>query len=307
LQQYEQAQQQVRAAEQRVLTDVRVAYYEVLVAERRLELARTLVSVEQRAVTVTRRLIEAAETNRVTLLQTQLELANAQITETNANVAWQAAWRSLAALMGEPSLAPAPLAGDPTVMPPLLEWHCVADRVVTAHPLVIQAHERADEARWKLKRAAADNIPNVQAQAGPQYDYSTGNTIVGVNVALNIPLFDHQQGNFRRYEGEIVSAEQDSERIRLGLIEQAAVVFGRYDSARQEVERYQSGILVEAAEMLQLAQDGYEAGEIGYLAWLTAQRANFQSRLALLNACQRTWSAYFEIEGQLLTGSLSVR
>jgi cobalt-zinc-cadmium efflux system outer membrane protein len=304
MQQLQAAQQVLHAQELRVLTDVRMAYFRVLISQRQTELTRQLVGVGEQAVDINERLLRAAEVSRITLLQAQLEVDNARILARNAENNLEGTWREFAAVLAQPHLVQQQLAGDPSVLPPLVTWDEAVARTVGHHPLIAQAAEQADQARWQLQRARAENIPDVQVQAGPKYKATTGETVADVQVSLQIPLWNRNQGAIREAQAQISQAEQATQRVQLGLQEQLAAVYRRYANARSQVDRYEDHILKHSQDLYDLARQGFEAGELNYLDLLTAQRSYFQTNLAYLESLSDFWTAQFEIDGLMLSGSL---
>ncbi|MCL4202635.1 MAG: TolC family protein [Pirellulaceae bacterium] len=65
-------------------------------------------------------------------------------------------------------------------------------------------------------------------------------------------------------------------------------------------------MLPDAKETLDLVTVGYQQGEFSYVNLLTVQRTYFQSNLAYLDSLLELKSARVQIEGLLLSDSLSV-
>ena len=85
-----------------------------------------------------------------------------------------------------------------------------------------------------------------------------------------------------------------------------AVAFQRYESARNQVDKYsrKGGILENSQRTLDLIRKGYRAEEFGVLELLSAQRTYFQTNLAYLDSLRELWVSAMEIRGLLLRGSL---
>ena len=54
-----------------------------------------------------------------------------------------------------------------------------------------------------LSRECAARVPNVDVQAGVQYDNATRDTIAGVQAGVPLPVFNRNQGNIRQAEAEL--------------------------------------------------------------------------------------------------------
>jgi cobalt-zinc-cadmium efflux system outer membrane protein len=297
-------QQELAAQQFRVLTDVQTGFYDVLVAQRTIELADRLVKIAEEGVQTAEALMKAKEGSRVDILQARVERNTAKIMYDNARNRHQGVWRRLAAVVGMPDMAPAQLAGniEDTGLP--LRWEDALSRVLSESPELAAAAAEVQTAQWTTQRARVEWIPNVGVQATVQHDNASGDDVAGVQVALPLPLFNRNQGNIVAADSRLIAAQRNVERVRLNLQRRLAEVFQRYANARQQVEKYRGTILPDAKETLDLVASGYQQGEFSYLNLLTAQRTYFQSNLAYLESLLELKSAHAEVEGLLLNESL---
>jgi cobalt-zinc-cadmium efflux system outer membrane protein len=287
-----------------VLNDVRIAYYEVLIAQRTVDLARRLLEIGEQGERAAADLLKAEQVSRVDYLQARIEARTARIELNNDLNRLDAAWRSLAAVLGTPWLAPCEILGDVSTDLPEFSWEASLARVLTASPELAAARAGVARARWAVDRARAEPIPDLDAQYSPQHDNTTGDNIHNLQATLNFPLFDRNQGNIRAAQADLVYASREVSRIELDLQQRLAAAFERYANARQQVDLYTRDILPDAQTTLDLVANGYRQGEFGYLALLTAQRTLFQTNLAYLSALGDLRRSAVEIEGYLITGSL---
>lgn len=298
------AEQDWAAIQQRVLTDVRIGYYDVLISQRRMDLTRDLVGVSEQAVEASKALLKAKEVSEVGVLQTEVEAQTAQILARRARNENEAAWRRLSSVLGRPDLAPQRLAGELREAESSLNWDEQLQRLVTESPEAAAAVAELQRARWALDRAYAQVKPDVNVQVAVQYDNATGDTISGVQVGLPIPLWNKNQGGIQQAQSEIAAAERDIERVELGLRRRLATAFQTYQDASFQVTKYSNDILPKAQQTFDLVSRGYKAGEVGYLDMLTAQRTYFQTNLAYVESLRELWRSRLRIDGLLLDGSL---
>lgn len=305
-QEIQQAEQQMYAAQMRVTTDVRQACYAVLVAKRRVELAGELLSLSDEAVKASQELRDAEEIPLAGLLQTEVEQQNATILLQTAQNELNAAWQRLSAVVGA-ELPPRQIAGDVSQLPGLLNWDEQLARITAGSPELGAAMADILRAQNALRRATVEPVPNVSTQAMVQYDESTNDTIVGLQVGVPLPLWNRNQGGIRQAQAEIAEANRNADRVELDLKRRLAEAFQNYANARARAETYATTILPKARQTFELVQRGYRLGEVGYLDLLTAQRTNSQTNLAYLDALGSLWANWTEIDGLLLAGSLESR
>lgn len=306
-QQIAKAEQELVAQQQRVITDVRIGFYQVLLAQRQIELTDNLTLISRQGANTVDGLFRAKEASRSDVLQAQLELENSQILVQNSRYRYDAAWRSLTVVVGHPELLPQPLAGDAFAAPREFNYQDSLRRLLTASPEVAIAMTEIDLARTTLARARVEPIPNISFQGlvNPVDNGIFGRSDGGVSLSMPIPILNKNQGAILRAQQEIVAAERAMQQLEFDLQNRLAPTFERYASARNQVERYRSTILPAAQESLNLVRQTYQAGEANFLNLLTAQRTFSQMNLNYLQALQSLRVSEAEIEGLLLSGSLS--
>ena len=298
------AEQELAAKQQKVRTDVAKAYYAALLAQRRVELTEELVRISGEAVEASESLVSAEEIPLAGLLQTKVQQKNAQVLARTAQNELAQSWRELSSVVGGVELPVQPLVGDIERLPDSLNWDNQLQRLQSQSPEVAVAMAELERSRRALGRASVEAVPDIDTQLSVQHDDSTGDTIVGVQVSVPIPLWDRNQGGIRQAQAEVTGAKQNVERVRLSLNKRLASVFRDYSDAAVTAENYSTEILPLAGRTFELVQKGYKQGEVGYLDLLAAQQTFSQTNLSYLDALGSLWASYLQIDGLLLDGSL---
>jgi cobalt-zinc-cadmium efflux system outer membrane protein len=283
---------------------VRRGFYDVLVAQRAVELTEQLVRIGEQGVNAAEQLAKAKEVARTDVLQARIEADSARILFEKARNRYTSAWRGLAAVVGDPALPLTPLAGSLEDGMVQLAWEDTLNRLLAQSPQLAGAHAGLARAQATLNREWAGRVPNVDLQAGVQYDNATRDAFTSVQVGVPIPVHNRNQGNIRRAQAELAAAQHEVRRMRLALEQRLAAVFEQYATAYQQVEKYNRDIMPNAEESLKLVSAGYQQGEFSYLVLLTAQRTYFQTNLAYLDALRDLRAAAVAIDGNLLADSL---
>ena len=304
MQEARQAEWAWQSQRQRVVTDVRRAFYDVLVAQRKMELSEQLLRIGEEGVRSTEALVKAQEAAHADTLQAHIEAESAKVMLERARNQHAAAWRSLAAVVGAANLPPQPLAGEATDGLPVLTWDETYNRLLAESPQLASARAGVARAQASVERECAQRVPNIDLQMTAQYDNATKYTWGTVQAGVPMPIFNRNQGNIRKAQAELMAAQNEVQRVQLDLQQRLSVVFEQYATARYQVERYSQDILPSAKKSLDLANLGYRQGEYNYLFLLTAQRTFFQTNLTYLDALRELRTAGTAIEGNLLSGSL---
>ncbi|WP_425617046.1 TolC family protein [Anatilimnocola sp. NA78] len=304
-----QAEQQYMAQEYRVLTDVRTAFYQVLIAQRQIDVSHIIAGNYQRAVETTERLFQAQEISKLEVLQARLEFESASVTLKNAQHRHNAAWQSLAAVIGQPHLPPQALAGDAAIACKNFDYQQTLHHILSASPEVAAAASNIERARWAYQRALVEKKGNVNLQALYNWqDNGIGGRPDGsLVVDMPIPIWNKNQGGIVQAQGEVAIAERALQQVELDLQQRLAPVFERYQNSRNQVERYEKTILALAQESTELSRRAYQAGELNYLSLLLAERSFATANLTYLDALRDLRLAEAEMDGFLLQNSLSAR
>ncbi len=299
-----QAQQQLEVQRWRVTNDVRAQFYSLLVAQRTMELSDQLTELGRRSLKSAEDLFRGMLVSRVDVLQAQIELSTVQATAEGARHRYAAAWRRLAATIGVPEMQPVPVSGDLQPGMDRLTWEDSLQRILGSSPELGAAFAGVQRARFALARARAEPIPNIDFEASVQHDNESGDDVAGVTIMVPIPIHNKNQGAICAAEAELRMAQAEVARLQLALQNRLATAFERYATALELTERYQSVILPNARQSLDLVDQAYRAEELSYVNVLMAQRTFAQTNLAYLTALQDLWESRNAIDGLLLSDSL---
>jgi cobalt-zinc-cadmium efflux system outer membrane protein len=282
-----------------VLTDVRVAFYELLVLQEQERVLTKLVELTEQAEQTAKQLFEAAESPKTDYLQARIELDRARLNLRSTRLEQQRALRVLASLAGVERLPAAIVDGslDVTINP--LDWDQVAQETVANNPQVLMALAEVEQARCEVARARVEPIPDLQTQLAAQYDYATEDMVTSVQAGFTLPVWDRNQGAIAQAYAELRAAEEQVARIHRELRQQLADVFVEYQTAQQTVRTFETDILPQAAETQQLISQAYRQGEVAFLDYLTAQRTYFQANLGYLDGLKAYWVGVSRIQGFL--------
>jgi cobalt-zinc-cadmium efflux system outer membrane protein len=288
----------------RVLTDIRVQFYETLAAQRRIELTDSFFLVTQQGTEVSRRRKEAMETSQVELLQAEVQMAEISVSRQQAAVAFQGAWKTLMATAGVPHHQPVPLQGDLKPRELQLDWDLVYQNLLSTSPELNAARARVQRARASQVRQEAQPLPNITAQLGAGTDNATGSGLINVMVAAPIPVHNKNQGNISAAWAEYCRATHEVSRLENSLKARLAQASQAFDSAAVAVQTYESTILPKADETLKLSERAYAAGEFDFLQVLIVRRTFFEANLKYVTELANLAQAHATIDGLLLTGGL---
>ena len=299
------ANQELAAQVQRVRTDVRILFYQALIAQRQEQLTIQLAANAAQNLTASENLFKQREVGKLDVLQAQVEVRNIQILVVNARNRRAAAWQSLATVVGRAHWPMQILVGDVDAVPQFT-WQQALHTLLGTSPEIAIAMTNIERARWQAERARIEKTPNITVRGLVNVidNGINGDPDGSLMVGLPLPIWNRNQGALVQAQHQAAAAERALEQLELNLQNRLAPVFERYSNALNQVKEYRENILPAAQETLDLSRQLYQAGEAGFINLLTAQRTYSQTNLAYLEALRELRTAAAEIEGLLLSNSL---
>lgn len=289
-----------------VLTRLRSAFYELLTAQREVRTNEEVVRLAEEGLDVARRLLKAGTGTQPDVLRAQVELDQSRIRLGVATQRLDAARTLLAAATGIPTLPADTIQGNLEDASPAYEWQPVLHTVLTQSSELLEAQALALQAEQLLRRAWAQNKPDVQLAARPFYAFPDDDMRLMLEVSFPLPVFNRNQGNIVAAQADVIRAREEVRQVELRLTERLAAAFQRYRNARLQAESFQKQILPNARESLRLVRLGYEKGDpkYDYTGVLQAQQILVQAQLTYVQALGELWRAASEIAGLLQQDNL---
>lgn len=295
---------EVQAQHYRIENNIRMEYYNILVAQRLVELSKRVENIAREAADTAKARTEQLESSKVIYLQANIELQRANLLNRVAEAELNAAWNRLKAVLGMPKFHQQQLVDNLSNEIPDLSWDATLPKLLELSPEIQRAKFIAQSACAAYERARVQPIPNVTVQAVSQYDHSTEDSIASVQLSMPIPIFNKNQGNIRTAQQEWIRASKEVRRLELNLARQLAEQYKQYNASRAQINLYKLKMLPNAEESLKLSQMAFNAGELNYLQLLTAQRTFNDANIEYVQSLGRLWNSVVAIDGLLLTDGL---
>lgn len=283
-----------------VVSSVRAAFYEVYALQRRVEILDELVKLAGQSAKTGKDLFDKGGIAELDLNQLELEYERVRADKESAEREVPAAFRRLAAVVGEPRLAQACLAGHFEAALPDYDLEHAAEVVRQAHPELRSAKANVERAQLALRRAQAEPIPNVTVSGGYVRQNQNRSSDWMIGVSLPIPAWNRNQGGIRAAQAEVGVAVQEVARTENELVERLAAAHRTYAGAKRRADRYRAEIIPRAEKTFRLSSLAFKGGQFEYLRVLQAQRALTEARLEYNRALGEAWRGAAEISGLLL-------
>lgn len=287
----------------RILNNVRMLFYQVLAAQRLIEVKRNLAKLAGDTIQTSRQLANVGQADQPEILQAEVEQQQAEVSLRVAERNLQASWRVLAAVAGKPDLIPVRLEGDLDTVPDLDydEWVATTLRESPEVKLAAQAVERA---QGSLDQARRVPVPDLQVTGILAQNYEPLETTRkptglqgGAQIGVQLPIFNHNQGGIAAARIEIESAKLELARVKLQVQRDLAGMFRDYGAARLIVQQYKAEILPRAEQAYRLYRTNYQRMAGAYPQVLISQRTLFQLEAEYVQALENTWESALRIRG----------
>ena len=241
----------------RVHNDVARAFFDTLAAQQTVLLRDRLLKVALDSDTNAHELSRIGQVDAAAILTAEIETEQARVDFLSAQRMFLAHYAQLATFSGQRTLDVHPLKGS-LVEPPGFDPEEYVARDTEESPLVrrAQADEALGEAR--LKAARRERVPNLNLTAGEWYSgepvHSGGKTgwESFAQAGVQLPLWNHNQGNIQASAVLLDRAHQEVERTRLWTRNQTEPLAQQYQTARFTAERYRSQMLPRARRAYEL-------------------------------------------------------
>ena len=304
---------EIEAEEQkvRVETSVKMAFYRVLAAQEMSESRADLARIAEQIVESERQLQNTGQADESEVLAAEVEAQRMKLSARMKENTLREEWRSLAAVMGRHDWSLETVAGDLEQGWPALDEVQAVEAVAAQSPAVRIASAAEDHAEAVLAHAVREKIPDFTVRAGLEYNHELLNGMPlatgwqgNAELAVQIPLFNRNQGNIAAAQSETARAAAEKFRVALTLRERAAGVVDQYANARLMAEEYRDSILPLAKKSYGLMSDRYGEMLAAYPRVLESKRKLFELQSEYLGALESVWTTGLALQGFLLTDGL---
>jgi cobalt-zinc-cadmium efflux system outer membrane protein len=293
----------------RVHNDVARAFFDTLAAQQSVIIHDRLLKVALDTDTNTHELARIGQADAAGILTAEVAAEQARVDFLSAQRLFLAHFSQLATLAGQHTSDIHPLKGS-LAEPPAFDPEEYVQRGVEESPLVKRA--QADQALGdaRLKDAKRERVPNLNVTAGEWYsgEELTSGQKAGwmsfVQAGVQLPLWNHNQGNIEAAKVLLQRAHDDEARTKLWTRNQTEPFAQEYQTARFTAERYRTEMLPRARRAYELQVTKYQQMSLEYPAVLAAQHMFFTLQLGYTQALNEEWRAAIALQNYALMNGL---
>ncbi len=271
------------------------AFFDLLIAQERLQLATGAKEIAARAADSAARRVQAGRISPVDATRAQVAQANAALELAQAQTALQSARRQLAAQWGAELPDFGPVSGALDSLPQRPAAEALQQRLADA-PALQASRLELERRRALVEVERSKATPDLSLAVGAKRDNDLGLTQAVVGLTVPLPLFDRNQGNVLEASQRALKAEEELRGKQLALRHELRNASAQLEAAQSAAQQIKATVLPAAQEAHEAATRGFEAGKFSQLEVLDAQRSLLAARERLLDSQASAYQAASTID-----------
>lgn len=295
---YNKADAELATKQAEIHANVVAAFYEVLVAQERLILAKSSVEIADLALDAASKRVKAGKSSPVEQTKSSVAASSAKIELVQATTQLSNSRKRLSALWGDSAPIFDRATGEVTRIPEvssLNDLQALIDSSPSVKLAKLEINTR--EAVTRIERSKA--IPNITFSAGVVNNQEVGLNQALLGLSIPIPVFDRNQGNVQEAVSRKFKAEDELVALKNKIQTNLVTQYERLNAARQSTLALQTEILPNAQSAFDAANRGFSLGKFNFLDVLDAQRTLYQAKSQYVNALLDAHQSIAEIERTL--------
>jgi cobalt-zinc-cadmium efflux system outer membrane protein len=296
------------ADRERLLTEeVKTAFYNLLLARQRTDLADRFIALNRQLLDVTGERLAAGDIPELEMNLVKVELARSEGARIEIEKAVNNNQSRLWTLMGG-ALAESPdFAGVLETEVPMKKNLIDLKQLAQSNRPDIKAMEAEKSRRGSdIALAEADGIPNLTVGLALKRD-TTATEIagfesretaytIGLKLSMPIPLFDRNQAGVQEALAKRSISESRLSVVAKNVEREVETAYAGLMNAEKILSLYRKEIIPQLEENLKLTQEAYRLGELGILAVIQEQKKFFEVSDSYLNALHDRQTALVNLE-----------
>ena len=277
--------------------DLRVAYFNIGLARNSLALGQQVAGQAKELADIARERFEAGDIAQFEVLQANLAFDRATNYLARLENTERIALATLNQLLNRAPDAPLDLRDTLFVKTAPVSTSDLIGRSLASNVDLRTAEQQIKTEQSRLKLARAQRVPDLTLEPGLEaHDSAFEKPGFKMQVTMPLPIFNRGSAEIKRSSAmlEQLEAERDATRQRVSSdVGRAAL---NLESARKQVEFYESKLLPDAERVRELANEAYRIGQTSLLSVIDATRNALEVRQAYLQALFDYQTALADLE-----------
>jgi cobalt-zinc-cadmium efflux system outer membrane protein len=295
------AQRGVQAAELareafrfQIAAKMRRAFYEMLVAQKTIDVRKEQVESAKVFAESARKRAESGFAGDFETIKSEAELINANKALSDAQGRVATARVSLNTLLGRPPSAPIEINGmleNPGPRDGALDFLALA---MARNPAIRAQQLQTERAGLSLRATRFGRRPDFAI--GPSIEYLKDEQTYGVGVTLALPLWDQKKGEIQTATAEQEKALAELEKLRLEVRGEVTKSAEALRIASSQLALYSPAFLEKLKAFVQQAEEGYAQNATTLIIYLDAKRTYFDALTNYYEALSKVAESRADLE-----------
>jgi cobalt-zinc-cadmium efflux system outer membrane protein len=289
-----------------LIEEVQTTFYDLLLAEKRVELAKRSVVLNKQLLDITRQRFEAGDVPELEVSLARVEVARSEGRKAEAERELYPAKARLLALMGFSQAEEASFNGSLEGKPFAKGLEALKGLALAKRPDIRALESEKAKSDAEITLAQAEAMPNITAGLGYQRENTaievfgeevrTRDNLIGLKLSIPIPLFDRNQAGIREAQARKGCAENRYLFARQAIAREVEAAWARLAATEKSLSIYAKDIIPQLEENLKLIQEAYSLGEVGILTVIEEQKKFFEVNDGYLTALYNRQTALVKLE-----------
>lgn len=303
----ENAQLALRRARSDLATQVRAGYFSVLVDQETLAVLRSLVHFTDEMYRLQTGLLKGAQAASFEPTALRAQAVTVRMVYKQALATYFYDWTQLVAVLNLQQLPLSKVDGAVDRLFPYYEYDQVKARVLQNHTDILTARNQVPIARYNLKLAQVQPIPDfdVRMAMGKDYTVAPFGTYKTLALSMPIPVFNLNKGGIISAEAALIRASEESHRAEVNLTYSLGQAYTNYRNNLIALEDYRCQIL---PDMVRYYRGVYARRQVdpnsSFGDLVLAQQNLSANVIAYLGVLGSSWSSVVALADFLQTDDL---
>lgn len=300
---------QIADRERLLILEVKSTFFELILAQKRRELARRAIDLNGKLLEITRERLAAGDIPELEVNLARVEVARSEGRKIEAERVLNPLLARLKTLLGIPAEDEASFDGTPERRPLAITPDELTRLALENRPDLKNLDATRAKGDAEVELAEAERLPNVTVGFGYTYERSglevgdiearDKDHLLGLKISIPLPVFDRNQAGIREARARKQSAENRLEFARASVAREIEGDYARLAAAEKALDLYATGILPQLEENLKLVQEAYQLGEVGILSVIEEQKKYIEVNDGYLAALAERQTALARLEASV--------
>jgi cobalt-zinc-cadmium efflux system outer membrane protein len=250
--------------------DVKIAFYDLLLAQRDVELARQNLRIVEDVQRIVNARVRLGEAPQFEAIKAEVEVLKANQAVTRADNTVRVSRVVLDTLTAASLGMVYEIGGDFAPYPRELKVDALTGRAVAQHPTLLRLAKVIERAERSVEFQRQARVPNVTVNGN--YVREIGREAFLAGLSVPTPIWYQRQGEVAEALGAKRKEEADFLRTRNVLLKEINQYFQDALTTANLIDVFEKGLLRQSEEALRIARFSFQQGESPLLVVLDAQR-----------------------------------